>query len=66
MPKTKQYETIVALKPGPPFSPIFQVAVTREGSGIHIIQNKSFFCILGLSKNTEKLDMKNYSSSSGI
>jgi site-specific DNA recombinase len=37
----KQTRSIVALKPKPPFVPIFQVAVTKEGSGIHIIQNKS-------------------------
>jgi len=37
----KQTRSIVAPKPKPPFVPIFQVAVTSEGSGIHIIQNKS-------------------------
>ena len=37
----KQTRSIVAIKPKPPFKPIFQVAVTREGSGIHIIKNES-------------------------
>jgi site-specific DNA recombinase len=37
----KQTKSIVAIKPKPPFRPIFQVAVTREGSGIHIIKNES-------------------------
>jgi hypothetical protein len=36
----KQTKSIVAIKPKPPFRPIFQVAVTREGSGIHIIKNE--------------------------
>jgi len=36
----KQTRSIVAIKPKPPFKPIFQVAVTREGSGIHIIKNE--------------------------
>jgi site-specific DNA recombinase len=43
----KQTRSIVALKPKPPFVPIFQVAVTREGTGIHIIRNESS------SKNTQ-------------
>lgn len=37
----KQTRSIVDLKPKPPFVPIFQVAVTREGSGILIIKNES-------------------------
>jgi site-specific DNA recombinase len=37
----KQTRSIIAIKPKPPFRPIFQVAVTREGSGIHIIKNES-------------------------
>jgi hypothetical protein len=36
----KQTWSIVALKPKPPFVLIFQVAVPREGSGIHIIKNE--------------------------
>lgn len=36
----KQTRSIVALKLKPPFVPIFQVSVTREGSGIHIIKNE--------------------------
>jgi hypothetical protein len=36
----KQTRSIVAIKPKPPFKPIFQVAVTHEGSGIHIIKNE--------------------------
>ena len=36
----KQTRSIVAIKPKPPFRPIFQVAVTRKGSGIHIIKNE--------------------------
>ncbi|MDD5702140.1 MAG: hypothetical protein PHU23_08845 [Dehalococcoidales bacterium] len=36
----KQTKSIVAIKTKPPFVPIFQVAVTREGSGIHIIKNE--------------------------
>jgi site-specific DNA recombinase len=37
----KQTRSIVALKPKPRVVPVFQVAVTREGSGIHIIRNES-------------------------
>ncbi|MDD5702485.1 MAG: hypothetical protein PHU23_10610 [Dehalococcoidales bacterium] len=36
----KQTKSIVAIKTKPPFVPIFQVAVTREGSGINIIKNE--------------------------
>ena len=32
----KGSRSIVAIKPKPPFRPIFQVAATREGSGIDI------------------------------
>ena len=33
----KEDKCIVAIKPKPPFRPIFQVATTREGSGVYII-----------------------------
>ena len=33
----KQTKSIVAIRPKPPFKPIFQVAATREGSNIRII-----------------------------
>jgi hypothetical protein len=33
----KQTKSIVAIRPKPPFKPIFQVAVTKEGSEIRII-----------------------------
>jgi hypothetical protein len=33
----KKTRSIVAIRPKPPFKPIFQVAVTREGSDIRII-----------------------------
>ena len=33
----KASRSIVALRPKPPFKPIFQVAASREGSGIRII-----------------------------
>jgi site-specific DNA recombinase len=32
----KQTKSIVAIRPKPPFKPIFQVAVTKEGSNIRI------------------------------
>jgi site-specific DNA recombinase len=34
---TKEAGVIVAIKPKPPFRPVFQVATTREGSGVKII-----------------------------
>ena len=34
---TKATKSIVAVRPKPPFKPIFQVAAAREGSGIRII-----------------------------
>jgi len=34
---TKQARSIVAVKPKPPFRPIFQVAASRQGSDIRII-----------------------------
>ena len=37
----KQAWSIVAVRPKPPFRSIFEMAVTREGSGIHIIKNES-------------------------
>jgi site-specific DNA recombinase len=33
----KQTKSIVAIRPKPPFKPIFQVAVTKEGSDIRIV-----------------------------
>ena len=33
----KKTKSIIALKPKSPFKPIFQVAVTKEGSGIRIV-----------------------------
>ena len=33
----KKYKTIVAIKPKPPFIPIFQVAVSKKESDIRII-----------------------------
>ena len=33
----KQTRSIVAIRPKPPFKPIFQVAATKEGSDIRII-----------------------------
>ncbi|MGA2527467.1 MAG: hypothetical protein ABSF79_12765, partial [Smithellaceae bacterium] len=33
----RQTKSIVAIRPKPPFKPIFQVAVTRKGSDIRII-----------------------------
>jgi hypothetical protein len=33
----KKSKSIVAIRPKPPFKPIFQVAVTKEGSDIRII-----------------------------
>ncbi len=34
----KETKSIVALKPKPPFMPVFQVATTKEGSGVVIIK----------------------------
>ena len=33
----KKMKSIIAIRPKPPFRPIFQVAATRAGSKIHII-----------------------------
>ncbi len=33
----KQTKSIVAIKPKPPFKPVFQVAASSEGSDIHIL-----------------------------
>ncbi len=33
----KQTKSIVAIKPKPPFKPVFQVAASREGADIHIL-----------------------------
>jgi site-specific DNA recombinase len=34
---SKQSKALIAVRPKPPFKPIFQVAATREGSGIRIV-----------------------------
>ncbi len=34
---TKKLKSIVAIRPKPPFKPVFQVAASRDGSGIRII-----------------------------
>jgi len=34
---TRQTRSIVAIKPKPPFKPVFQVAASKEGSEIRII-----------------------------
>ncbi len=34
---TKKAKTIIAIKPKPPFRPVFQVAAQREGSVIQIL-----------------------------
>jgi hypothetical protein len=36
---TKQARRVVALKPKPPFRPVFQVAVAQKGSKIKLIKN---------------------------
>jgi len=45
----KKTKSIVAIRPKPPFKPIFQVAVTKEGSQIHILnepyQGSSVFLV---------------------
>ena len=45
----KKLKSIVAIKPKPPFRPIFQVAATRAGSKIYIInepfQDSSVFLV---------------------
>ncbi len=33
----KQIKSIIAVKPKPPFKPVFQVAASREGSDIRIL-----------------------------
>ena len=47
--ESKKTKSIVAVRPKPPFKPIFQVAATREGSGIRIInepyQGSSVFLV---------------------
>jgi site-specific DNA recombinase len=39
--EAKKTKTIVAIKPKPPFRPIFQVAVSKKESDIRIIKNES-------------------------
>ena len=34
------FKSIVAIKPKPPFRPIFEVATAREGSGVILLQNE--------------------------
>ena len=36
-----KHKRIIAIRPKPPFRPIFQVAAKREGSGIHILNQSS-------------------------
>ena len=36
----KVSKAIVAIKPKPPFRPVFQVATTKEGSGIELVQEE--------------------------
>ena len=38
---TKQLRSVIAVKPKPPFRPVFQVAAQQEGSLIHIIDDNS-------------------------
>ena len=38
---TKKTKSIVAIKPKPPFRPIFQVAIRKNGSDIRIINESS-------------------------
>jgi len=40
----KEDKRIVAIKPKPPFRPVFQVATTREGSGVEIMKSR---CCVG-------------------
>ena len=39
--EAKQTNSIVAVKPKPPFRPVFQVAVTKAGSEIRILNESS-------------------------
>jgi len=45
----KKTKSIIAIKPKPPFKPVFQVAASREGSDIRIInepyQGSSLFLV---------------------
>jgi hypothetical protein len=34
---TKKSKSIIAIRPKPPFKPVFQVAASKEGSGIRIV-----------------------------
>ena len=38
---TKQLRSVIAVKPKPPFRPVFQVAAQGEGSVIHIMNGDS-------------------------
>ena len=38
---TKRSRSVIAVKPKPPFRPVFQVAAQQEGSLIHIIDGNS-------------------------
>ena len=46
---TKKTKSVVAVRPKPPFKPIFQVAASKEGSGIRIVnepfQGSSVFVV---------------------
>ena len=37
----KQTKSLIAIKPKPPFKPVFQVAVSRKGSNIRILNESS-------------------------
>jgi hypothetical protein len=45
----KQSRSIVAVKPKPPFRPIFQVAVSKKNSKIHILKEPLSFSPNGSS-----------------
>ena len=36
----KEAKAIVAIRPKPPFRPVFRVAVTKEGSNVALIKNE--------------------------
>ena len=40
---TKETRSVVAIKPKPPFRPVLQVAATREGSGVVLINEPPDF-----------------------
>jgi len=46
----KKLKSIIAIKPKPPFRPVFQVAASRKGSNIRILneplEGSSVFCVM--------------------